>query len=326
VIAVAEEKKMVPTRQAYGEALVELGRRDPGLIALDADVAKSIGSDKFHKTFPDRAFNLGIAEQNMFGYAAGLASTGRVVFASTYAVFASMRACEQIRTFIAYPHLNVKIGASHGGLHTGMDGVTHQATEDVGIMRSIPGITIVSPADAVAAYKATLAAHGYPGPVYLRLTRNPVPVIYDEDQEYTIGKAIQLREGGQVGFVAAGVMVGRALQAAEELAKQGIDAAVLDMHTIRPLDREALVCLARVTGAIVAAEDHNINGGLCSAVCECLAEECPVPLERIGLRDVFGESGEPEVLMEAYGMGISSLVQAAKAAMERKARGGGVCR
>ena len=322
----AEEKKMMATRQAYGEALVELGGRDPSLVALDADVAKSISSDKFHKAFPDRAFNLGIAEQNMFGYAAGLAASGRVVFASTYAVFASMRACEQIRTFIAYPHLNVKIGASHGGLHTGMDGVTHQAIEDIGIMRSIPGITIISPADAVTAYKATLAAHGYPGPVYLRLTRNPVPPIYGAEQDYAIGKAIALRQGKQVGLVAAGVMVGRALQAAEELARQGIDAAVLDMHTIRPLDREALVQVARVTGAVVAAEDHNINGGLCSAVCECLAEECPVPLERIGLRDVFGESGEPEVLMEAYGMSVSALVQAAKAVMERKVRGGGVCR
>lgn len=314
-------EKAIATRMAYGEALVELGRRDPRLVALDADVAKSVSSDKFHKAYPERAFNLGIAEQNMFGFAAGLASTGRVVFASTYAVFAAMRACEQIRTFIAYPQMNVKIGASHGGLHTGMDGVTHQAVEDVGIMRSIPGITIISPADAVTAYKATLAAHDYPGPVYLRLTRNPVPAVYGEAQELTVGKAIRLMEGGDVGFVAAGVMVARARQAAEELARQGIGAAVLDMHTIRPLDREALVDLAAATGAIVAAEDHNIIGGLCSAVCECLAEECPVPLERIGLRDVFGESGEPEVLMEAYGMGVSALVLAAKKAIERKERG-----
>ncbi|MGE5550425.1 MAG: transketolase family protein [Bacteroidota bacterium] len=317
------EATMIATRQAYGDALVDLGGRDPRLVALDADVAKSISSNKFHKAFPERAFNLGIAEQNMFGFAAGLASTGRTVFASTYAVFASMRACEQIRTFIAYTRLNVKIGASHGGLHTGMDGVTHQAIEDIGIMRSIPGITILHPADAVMAYKATIAAAAYPGPVYLRLTRNPIPVIHQRDQAFEIGKAIKLREGRQVGFVAAGVMVHRALQAADLLQKQGIDAAVLDMHTIRPLDREALIQVARTTGAIVAAEDHNINGGLCSAVCECLAEECPVPLERIGLRDVFGESGEPDVLMEAYGMGVSALVRAAEVVVERKARGGG---
>ena len=306
------------TRSAYGEALVELGRRNPKVAALDADVAKSISSNKFHKAYPDRAFNLGIAEQNMFGYAAGLASAGWIVYASTYAVFASMRACEQIRTFIAYPGLDVKIGASHGGLHTGMDGVTHQGTEDVGIMRSIPGITIVSPADAVAAYELTLAAAAYPGPVYLRLTRNPVPNVYQNGRSFAIGRAVKLREGADVGFVANGVMVTRALRAADELARRGINASVLDMHTVRPLDREALLNLARETGCLVAAEDHNINGGLGSAVCEFAAEEHPVPVQRIGLRDVFGESGDPELLLDEYGMGVADLIAAAEAVIRRK--------
>jgi len=306
------------TRSAYGEALVELGRRNPKVAALDADVAKSISSNKFHKAYPDRAFNLGIAEQNMFGYAAGLASAGWIVYASTYAVFASMRACEQIRTFIAYPGLDVKIGASHGGLHTGMDGVTHQGTEDVGIMRSIPGITIVSPADVVAAYELTLAAAAYPGPVYLRLTRNPVPNVYQNGRPFAIGRAVKLREGADVGFVANGVMVTRALRAADELARRGINASVLDMHTVRPLDREALLNLARETGCLVAAEDHNINGGLGSAVCEFAAEEHPVPVQRIGLRDVFGESGDPELLLDEYGMGVADLIAAAEAVIRRK--------
>ncbi|MGE5607515.1 MAG: transketolase family protein [Bacteroidota bacterium] len=317
------EQKKIATRQAYGEALIELGKRDPRMVALDADVAKSISSKKFHQVYPERAFNIGIAEQNMFGIAAGLATTGRVVYASDYAVFATMRACEQIRTFIAYPKLNVKIGASHGGLHTGMDGVTHQAIEDIGIMRSIPGITIINPADAVTTFKATLNAAEYPGPVYIRLTRNPVPVIYQEDQEYTIGKAISLRKGTEVGIVASGVMVYQALLAAKALEGEGISAAVLDMHTIRPLDREALLELAKSTGCLVVAEDHNINGGLGSAVCEFLAEEYPVPAERIGLRDVFGESGVPEILLDAYGMGVADLVSAAKHVIARKNNGKG---
>lgn len=312
------ESKMIATRQAYSDALIELGKRDSRMVALDADVAKSIGSKKFHQTFPERAFNIGVAEQNMFGIAAGLATTGRVVYVSVYAVFATMRACEQIRTFIAYPNLNVKIGASHGGLHTGMDGVTHQAIEDIGIMRSIPGITILNPADGVTAYKATLAAAEYPGPVYIRLSRNKIPVIYQEDQEYTIGKGILLRKGTDVGLVASGVMVYRALQAAEALAKEGISAAVLDMHTIRPLDRASIVALAQETGCLVVAEDHNINGGLGSAVCECLVEEYPVPAARIGLRDVFGESGDGDILLDAYGMGVADLISAAKQVIQRK--------
>lgn len=312
------KEKLMATRSAYGDALIELGMRDSNIIALDADIAKSVSSDKFHQRFPERAFNVGIAEQNMFGIAAGLATTGKVVFASTYAVFASMRACEQIRTFIAYPKLNVKIGASHAGLHTGMDGVTHQVIEDIGIMRSIPGITILSPADAVAARKATLAAAEYPGPVYIRLTRNPVPIIYKEEVGFNIGRGILLREGSDVGLIATGVMTHKALLAAEILNKKGIRAAVVDMHTIRPLDKELLYRITRKTGGLVVAEDHNINGGLGSAVSEFLAEELPAPVVRIGLKDCFGESGPSDLLLEEYGMGVKDLVEAAQKVIKKK--------
>ena len=312
------EVKKVATRTAYGEALLELGRKDPKLTVIDADIAQSVSSKKFHQAYPERAFNVGIAEQNMFGIAAGLATTGRVVFASTYAVFASMRACEQIRTFISYGELNVKIGASHAGLHTGMDGATHQAIEDVGIMRSVPGITILSPADAVSAKKATLAAAEYPGPVYIRLIRNAIPVIYQEDLPYSIGKAITLQEGSDIGLIATGVMLHRTLQAAELLAKKGIKATVVDAHTIRPLDKETILQVARRTGGLVVAEDHNINGGLGSAVCEVVAEEYPVPVARIGLPDVFGESGAPDLLLDEFGMSVKDLVEAAEKIIRRK--------
>jgi transketolase len=312
------EGKKIATRTAYGEALVELGQKDPRIVALDADIAKSIGSNKFHQNYPGRAFNIGIAEQNMFGIAAGLATTGRVVFASTYAVFASMRACEQIRTFISYGRLNVKIGASHAGLHTGKDGVTHQAIEDMGIMRSMPGITILNPADAVSAKKATLAAAEYPGPVYIRLTRNAIPVIYREDLFYTIGKAITLKEGPDIALVATGVMLGRVLQAAEVLTAQNIQATVVDVHTIRPLDKATIINIAKKTGGLVVAEDHNINGGLGSAVCEVIAEEYPVPVARIGLQDVFGESGAPDLLLDEYGMSVQNIVAAAQNIIRRK--------
>ncbi len=312
------EAKKIATRAAYSQALIELGQKNPRVVALDADVAKSVGSNKFHQTYPKRAFNIGIAEQNMFGIAAGLATTGKIVFASTYAVFASMRACEQIRTFISYGHLNVKIGASHGGLHTGMDGVTHQAIEDIGIMRSMPGITILSPSDAVSAKKATLEAAEYPGPVYIRLTRNPVSVIYPEDLSYAIGKAITLKEGPDIGLIVTGVMLHRTLQAAELLEKEGIHATVVDVHTIRPLDRETILNVAQKTGGLVVAEDHNINCGLGSAVCETVTEEYPVPVARIGLRDVFGQSGPPDLLLDEYGMGVEDIVAAARSVMKRR--------
>ncbi len=306
-------EKPIPTREAYSRALLDLMGEDPNIVALDADVAKSVGTNKVHKAYPWRAFNMGIAEQNMMGTAAGLATTGKVVFASTYAVFAALRACEQIRTFIAYPHLNVKIGASHGGLHTGMDGVTHQGVEDIGVMRSIPGITILSPSDPVSAYKLTRQAARYDGPVYIRLTRNPVPDIHTEEEEIEIGKAMPIGEQtGDVGIVATGIMVLEAMKAKESLKAKGINAAILEVHTIRPLDRQAVVSLARGTGKIVVAEDHNINGGLGSAVAEVLSESLPTRIVRIGLKDVFGESGDPGVLLHEYGMDSEAIEEACR--------------
>lgn len=310
---------MIPTRNGYGEALLELAKIDPRLVILDADVAKSISTNKFHKQFPERAFNIGIAEQNVFGMAAGLATTGRTVFASTYAVFASMRAAEQIRTYISYPRLNVKIGASHAGLHTGMDGVTHQAIEDIGIVHAMPGITILSPSDAPQARELTIQAASYPGPVYIRLNRNPVPIVHPDGQKPEIGKAIVLREyGDDVTIAAHGIMVSRALAAAEELKKRGIGARVLEFHTIRPLDRGQLLKAARETGAVVVAEDHNINGGLGSIVASFLAENHPVPVKRIGLQDVFGESGDPDILLAAYNMDTPDIVRASEQVVSQK--------
>ncbi len=306
-------EKPIPTREAYSRALLDLMGENPNIVALDADVAKSVGTNKVHKAYPWRTFNMGIAEQNMMGTAAGLATTGKIVFASTYAVFAALRACEQIRTFIAYPHLNVKIGASHGGLHTGMDGVTHQGVEDIGVMRSIPGITILSPSDPVSAYKLTMQAALYDGPVYIRLTRNPVPDIHTDDEQIEIGKAIPIGEqAGDVGIIATGIMVLEAMKAKENLLKRGTRAAILEVHTIRPLDREAVIALARNTGRIVVAEDHNINGGLGSAVAEALSESLPTKIVRIGLRDVFGESGDPNVLLHEYGMDSEAIEEASR--------------
>lgn len=307
------------TRVAYGEALVELGHQRKDLVVLDADVAKSISSNKFHKEFPERAFNVGVAEQNMMGIAAGLATTGKTVFVSTYAVFATMRACEQIRTFIANPGLNVKIGASHGGIHTGEDGVTHQAIEDLGIIRSIPGITIFSPSDAVFAAKCTHLAAEMEGPVYIRLTRNPVPVFHSINDDFIVGKAVELVDyGTDVTIVATGIMVFKALEAAGRLKKKGVCSKVLEVHTIRPLDRETLVAAARETGAVVIAEDHNINGGLGSAVAEVLGEEYPVPIERVGLRDTYGESGEGETLLTAYRMNTEHIEEACLKVIRKK--------
>ena len=306
-------EKMIPTREAYSRALLDLMGEDTNIVALDADVAKSVGTNKVHKAYPSRAFNLGIAEQNMMGVAAGLATTGKVVFASTYAVFAALRACEQVRTFIAYPHLNVKIGASHGGLHTGMDGVTHQGIEDIGVIRSIPGITIISPSDPTSTYKLTRQAAKYDGPVYIRLTRNSVPDIHKADENIEIGKAVPFgQQTGDVGIIATGIMVLEAMKARENLLKDGISACLLEVHTIRPLDKDAVLALARGTGRIVVAEDHNINGGLGSAIAEVLSEELPTRMIRVGVRDIFGESGDPAVLLHEYGMDSQAIEEACR--------------
>jgi len=307
--------ELISTRVAYGEELVELGHEDERIVVLEADISKSTQTRFFADAFPTRFFQMGVAESNMMMAAAGLATTGKIPFASTYAVFGSMRACEQVRTFIAYPHLNVKIAVSHGGITPGNDGVTHQATEDLGIMRTIPGMTVIMPADYYATRKLVHAAAYYKGPVYLRFTRDPVPIIYGEDEEFVIGQGKLLREGQDVSLIALGDMVWVALEARDVLASQGIEAEVIDMHTIKPIDRELILRSAVKTRRVVTLEDHQINGGLGSAVAEVLGEELPTPMRRIGLRDTFAESGEYRLLLKKYGMDTTHVVEAVKELM-----------
>lgn len=308
----------IPTRIAYGQALAELGEENDRVVVIDADISKITGTHLFARRFPERFFNVGIAEQNEMGIAAGMATTGKIVFASTYAVFASMRACEQVRTFIAHTRSNVKIAASHGGLTGTTDGVTHQGTEDMGIMRTIPDMTIIMPADAVATRKIVKELAEHQGPAYLRLTKIPMPVIYDEEADFQIGRAVQLRDGNDVTIIAIGDMVIRALEAADLLDNNGIRARVLDMHTLKPVDKGAVIKAAEQTGAIVTVEDHNILNGLGSAVAEVVVENRPIPMERIGLRDTFAESGEYEELLEKYGLNTRHITEAARKVMGRK--------
>lgn len=308
----------IPTRIAYGQALAELGEENDRVVVIDADISKITGTHFFARKFPERFFNVGIAEQNEMGIAAGMATTGKIVFASTYAVFASMRACEQVRTFIAHTRSNVKIAASHAGLTGTTDGVTHQGTEDMGIMRTIPGMTIIMPADAVATRKIVKELAEHQGPAYLRLTKIPMPIIYDEETDFQIGRAVQLRDGNDVTIIAIGDMVIRALEAADLLDNNGIRARVLDMHTLKPVDKGAVIKAAEQTGAIVTVEDHNILNGLGSAVAEVVVENRPVPMERIGLRDTFAESGQYEELLEKYGLNTRHITEAARKVMGRK--------
>ncbi len=302
--------EVLPTRMAYGEALRDLGAHDQRVVVLEADIGKSTRSSIFGDAYPDRYFNVGIAEQNEMAVAAGLSSCGKIPFVSTYAVFASMRACEQIRTFVAYPGANVKICPSHGGLTPGNDGPTHQATEDLGIMRTIPNMTVCMPTDATMAYKAVFAAAEFEGPLYLRLTRDGVPVIYDDGLDFAFGKAIALRVGADATIIANGDMVTHAMQAADALAANGIDVTVIDMHTVKPLDEECVIEHCAGKRFVVSVEDHQINGGLGSAVAEVLAENCPVPMKRIGLRDTFAESGPYLELLEKYGMDAPAIERA----------------
>lgn len=303
---------VLPTRVAYGEALRDLGHVDERVVVLEADIGKSTHSALFGAAHPERYFNVGIAEQNEMGVAAGLASCGKVAFVSTYAVFASMRACEQIRTFVAYPRANVKIRPSHGGLTPGNDGPTHHATEDLGMMRTIPNMTVCMPTDAVMAYKAVFAAAELDGPLYLRLTRDGVPAIYDDELDFTFGKAIVLRTGTEATIVAIGDMVVQALQAADRLAQDGIDVTVVDMHTLKPLDEACLLEHCAGKRFVVSAEDHQINGGLGSAVAELLAEQCHVPMKRIGVRDTFAESGPYPELLRKYGLDAGAIERAVR--------------
>ncbi|HHV58506.1 MAG TPA: transketolase family protein [Firmicutes bacterium] len=309
----------VATRDAYGEALVELGRERKDIVVLDADLSKSTKTAGFAKIFPERFFNMGIAEANLMGTAAGLAAAGKVPFVSTFAVFAAGRAFDQVRNSIAYPHLNVKICATHAGITVGEDGASHQSIEDLALMRALPGMTVIVPADGPETKQAVRAAAAHNGPVYIRLGRSGVPVLFDADYEFTIGRAAVLRRGEDVALFACGIMVAEALQAARQLAEKGIRAAVLNVSTLKPLDEEAVVALARQTGAVVTCEEHNIIGGLGSAVAEVLGEKCPVPLERVGVRDVFGQSGKPAELLEHYGLTAAHIAAAAERALARKA-------
>ena len=299
-------------REAFGEALVEFGDIFPNLVVLDADISSSLKTGGFSEKFPERHINFGVAEQNMLMSAAGLATTGLIPLACTYATFASMRACEQIRSLICYPSLNVKIIASHGGIEVGWDGPTHQATEDIAMMRSIPHLTVVVPADATAVRPLLRQVIELDGPVYFRMGRNPVPVIYDEDQTFSLGKAVRLKGGGRVLLVAAGIMVSAALQAAETLEKQGITCSVLDMHTIKPFDMTALLEVAESAQLVVTLEDHSIIGGLGGAAAECLSENHPKPLIRVGVQDTFAESGSPKELFKKYQMDVEYVVQSVK--------------
>ena len=295
------EVKKIATRESYGNALVELGAEHDNLIVLDADLAAATKTGVFKIAYPDRHIDCGIAECNMMGIAAGLSTTGIVPFASTFAMFAAGRAFEQVRNSIGYPHLNVKIGATHAGISVGEDGATHQCNEDIALMRTIPGMVILNPADDVEAKACVKAAYEYNGPVYLRFGRLAVPVINDRpDYKFELGKGVVLREGKDVTIVATGLCVSSALEAAEKLAADGIDAKIINIHTIKPLDEELIVAAAKETGKVVTVEEHSVIGGLGSAVCDALAEKCPVPVKKIGVQDVFGESGPAAALLAKY--------------------------
>ncbi|MBQ9760264.1 MAG: transketolase family protein [Clostridia bacterium] len=308
----------IATREAYGAALVELADKYD-FVVMDADLAEATKTVKFKKAYPERFFDCGIAEGNMMSVAAGIATTGKTVFASSFAMFAAGRAFEQVRNSIGYPHLNVKIGATHAGITVGEDGATHQCNEDLALMRTIPGMTIVNPADAVEAKAAVEAALSTEGPFYLRFGRYAVPVINDNaDYKFELGRGVKVADGKDVTIVATGIMVAMALEARELLAAEGIDARVVNIHTIKPIDREIIEAAARETGAVVTAEEHNIIGGLGSAVAEVLCETCPVPMERVGMKDTYGHSGTVPALLEAYGLTPANIAEAAKTAIARK--------
>ena len=304
----------IATRQAYGKTLVEVGASNPNLIVMDADLSKSTMTADFAKAYPDRFFNMGIAEQNLYGTACGLALSGKVVCASTFAMFAAGRAFEIIRNSIGYTHANVKICATHAGITVGEDGASHQTFEDIALMRTIPGMTVLNPSDGPSAEKLIKAAIDYDGPCYIRLGRAKVPTFYTEEtaSKLEIGKAATLREGADLTIIATGIMVSEAMKAAETLANEhGIQARIIDMHTIKPLDAEAVMAAAKETGAILTAEEHSVIGGLGSAVAEVVTTHCPVPMYMVGQHDTFGESGKPDELKEKYGMTSADIIEGA---------------
>lgn len=307
----------IATRVAYGTALAEIGHNE-NIIVLDADLSKSTRTDFFQKKYPERHINMGIAEANMMAVAAGIATTGKTVFASTFAIFASGRAYDQVRNSIGYPHLNVKIGATHAGITVGEDGASHQAIEDIALMRAIPGMTVLSPADAVSTTALVKQAAEMQGPVYIRLGRLDVPVIYPADAKFEIGKGVTVRDGKDITIVATGFMVDPALRAAEALQAEGISARVIDIHTIKPIDAELITKAAKETGAVVTCEEHNIINGLGSAVAEVLVKHVPVPMEMVGIEDEFGKSGKPADLVAMYELTPEKIIVKAKAALKRK--------
>ena len=305
------------TRQAYGKALVELGAKKPELVVMDADLSKSTMTAEFGKTYPERFFNMGIAEQNLYGAAAGLALSGKVVCASTFAMFATGRAFEIIRNSIGYTKANVKICATHAGITVGEDGASHQTFEDIALMRTIPGMTVINPSDGVSAKKLLEQAVEMYGPCYVRLGRAAVPVFYDESADITLGRANTIREGKDVTVIATGIMVNEAFIAAEKLAEEGIDVRVIDIHTIKPIDSDAIIKAAEETKAIVTAEEHSIVGGLGSEVAEVVVKSAPVRMAMVGQQDTYGESGKPDQLKEKYGMTSADIINAVKSVLQR---------
>lgn len=311
------EVKKIATRASYGNALVELGKKYDNLVVLDADLAAATQTGVFKKEFPERHIDCGIAECNMMGIAAGIATTGKVPFVSSFAMFAAGRAFEQVRNSVGYPHLNVKIGATHAGISVGEDGASHQCNEDIALMRTIPGMTVINPSDDVEAKAAVEAAYQMDGPVYLRFGRLAVPVINDrEDYKFEVGKGVLLKEGTDVTIVATGLCVGASLEAAEKLAADGISAEVINIHTIKPLDEEIILTSAKKTGKVVTAEEHSIIGGLGSAVCDCLSAKAPTPVCKIGVNDTYGESGPAVKLLEKYGLDAQGIYEKVKGFVE----------
>ncbi|HET6418596.1 MAG TPA: transketolase family protein [Geobacteraceae bacterium] len=309
---------MMATRDAYGQTLAELGAENENIVVLDADLSGSTKTSVFAKKFPERFFNMGIAEANMVGTAAGLAAAGKIPFVSTFAIFAAGRAWEQIRQSVAYPKANVKIVPTHGGITVGEDGGSHQSVEDIALMRAIPNMTVIVPADAVETRKAIRAVAEYHGPVYIRLGRNKVPAIFPEDCFFEIGKGSEVAPGTDMTFVTTGIMTGQAVKAAELLGREGISARVVHIATIKPLDKEIILKAAEETGAIVTAEEHSIIGGLGGAVAEFLAENRPTPIKRVGVRDRFGTSGKAEELIKYFGLTPEDLAEAAREVLARK--------
>ncbi len=312
------EVKTVATRASYGAMLAELGAKRDDFVVLDADLAAATQTGVFKKAFPDRFYDCGIAEQNMIGIAAGIASTGKKVVCSSFAMFAAGRAYEQVRNSIGYPHLNVVIGATHAGISVGEDGATHQCNEDIALMRTIPGMTIINPADDTEARLAVEAALDHDGPVYMRFGRLAVPVIFGDDYKFEIGKGVELKEGTDVTVIATGLMVNEALQAYDMLKEEGISARIINIHTIKPLDKDIVIKAAKETGAIVTAEEHTVIGGLGSAVCEALSETCPVPVVKLGVNDTFGHSGPAVKLLDEFGLRAANIVEKAKQAIALK--------